>query len=160
MELPPIRKSKKGEMNEPPPTKISITEGDVAEGDSVGVLAGVFVGVKVGIAAVGVSGDNVGFAEGVSVGVLAGVFVGVEVGIAAVGVSGDNVGFAEGVSVGVSVGVFVGIAVAGEVGDNVGFAEGVPVGGLDLISISPLSVSLNTPPVTVPYLISEQFVAH
>ena len=128
MELPPIRKSKKGEMNEPPPTKISITEGDVAEGDSVGVLAGVFVGVEVGIAAVGVSGDNVGFAEGVSVGV--------------------------------SVGVFVGIAVAGEVGDNVGFAEGVPVGGLDLISISPLSVSLNTPPVTVPYLISEQFVAH
>ena len=107
---------------------ISITAGDVAEGDSVGVLAGVFVGVEVGIAAMGVSGDNVGFAEGVSVGVLAGVFVGVEVGIAAVGVSGDNVGF----------------------------AEGVPVGGPDLISISPLSVSLNSLPVTVPLLISGQ----
>ena len=43
-------------------------------------------------------------------------------------------------------------------GDNVGFAEGVSVGELDLITISPLSVSLNTLPSTVPYLISGQVV--
>ena len=61
---------------------------------------------------------------------------------------------------GVFVGVEVGIIVVGVDGGNVGFAEGVSVGGPDLISISPLSVSLNTLPVTVPYLISEQFVAH
>jgi hypothetical protein len=85
-----------------------------------------------------------------------------------VGVGGGNIGFAEGVFVGVFVeviaGVFVevvvGIIVVGVDGGNVGFAEGVPVGGPDLISISPLFVSLNTLPVTVPYSISEQFVAH
>ena len=67
-------------------------------------------------------------------------------------------GVAEGVFVGIFVGVEVGIVVVGEGGGNVGFAEGVPVGEPDLITISPLSVSLNTLPSTVPYLISGQVV--
>ena len=94
-----------------------------------------------------------------------GVKVGIAVlGIAVVGVGGDEVGFAKGVFVGVFVGVEVGIAVLGIAvvgvsGDNVGFAEGVSVGGPDLITISFLSVSLNTPLVTTPFLISGQVLA-
>jgi len=48
--------------------------------------------------------------------------------------------------------------VVGVDGDNVGFAEGVFVGEPDLITTSPLSISLNTLPSTVPYLISGQVV--
>ena len=81
-------------------------------------------------------------ADGVAEGVFVGIVVGVEEGIAVVGIA------------------VVGLAVVGVDGDNVGFAEGVSVGEPELITTSPLSVSLNTLPVTVPYLISEQFVAH
>jgi hypothetical protein len=74
-----------------------------------------------------------------------GIFVGVEEGIAVVGIA----------VVGIAV---VGITVVGVDGDNVGFAEGVFVGEPDLITTSPLSISLNTLPSTVPYLISGQVV--
>jgi hypothetical protein len=88
----------------------------------VGVLVGVFVGVRVGVLVGVLVGVRVGVLVGVLVGVGVGVFVGVPVGVA-VGVS---VGVWVGVKVGVGVGVVVGVSVRVLVGSAVGGLVGVP----------------------------------